>query len=363
MPHALIGSYTQALGHTSGGGVGVQRVACHVDGRVEPLGDSLAIRNGSFICVNRAGDRAYVVSEVEDHGDAGPDGCVTTLAIDVASGRVEVLAVNSTAGPGPAHCGIDWTGKRLLVANYGAGNAVVYPLNPDGVPGPPWAVLPHAGHGANSARQEGPHPHAVVPSPDGGWLYVVDLGIDRIVGYRLDGSAGVVIDPAAGLALPPGSGPRHLAFAPGGAHAWVDLELSSGVVALSYAPGTGALIAAQTRASLAGDPAAAGTNHPSEIATSPDGRFVVVANRGRDCLTSFRIDPARGTLEPVHDAPVGRTPRHFAFTPDGTQILLAEQDGHRVTSHRFDAVSGRIAPTGHGWDTPSPCAVCFLPQR
>ena len=358
MLHALIGTYTQALGHTSGGGVGVQRVACHADGRVEPLGDALPIHNASFICVNRAGDRAYVVSEVVDYGDAGPDGCVTTLALDVASGRTEVLAVASTAGPGPAHCAIDPSGTRLLVANYAAGNAVVYPLTPDGVPGPPSAVLPHTGRGPNPVRQEAPHPHAVVPSPDGRWLYVVDLGIDAIVGYRLDGSAGVVV-----TELPPGSGPRHLAFAPGGAHAWVDLELTSAVVALAYEPDTGALVPHQTCASLAGDPVDAGTNFPAEIAVSPDGRFVVVANRGRDCLTSFRVDPARGTLEPVHDAPVGRTPRHFAFTPDGTQILLAEQDGHRVTSHRFDSATGRITPTGHGWDTPSPCVVCFLPPH
>ncbi len=373
MFHALIGSYTHGLGHTRGGGAGVQRVTLDRDGRIAPVGGPLAIRNASFMCVNAAGDRAYVTSEVDDHRDPGndtgaPDGCVTTVALDQdlapalapAAARDHVLAVRSTAGPGPAHCGLDPSGTRLAVASYAGGYAIVFTLDGRGCPGPVAATLPHTGGGPHATRQTTPHPHQAVTSPDGRWLYVVDLGTDQIVGYRL-GDAGITRDLDAGAALPPGSGPRHLAFAPGAPTAWVGLELSSEVTALGYDPATGALTPRQTRSSLAEGPAPAETNFPSEIAVSPDGRFVVVANRGRDCLTSFACNPDDGRLTPVHDAPVGKTPRHFAFTPDGLAIVLAEQDGHRVTSHRFDPATGRITATGHGWDTPSPCAVCFLP--
>ena len=366
MQHALIGSYTHAMGHTVGGGVGVQRITLDRDGRIAPMGDPLAIRNASFICVNAAGDRAYVTSEIDDHrepdrGAAGPDGCITTVALDPAAAGDQVLAVRSTAGPGPAHCGLDPSGTRLAVASYAGGYAVVFALDDRGCPGPEAATLPHTGSGPHVTRQTAPHAHQAVASPDGRWLYVVDLGTDKIVGYRLS-AAGITRDPGAGAVLPPGSGPRHLAFAPDSPVAWVDLELSSEVTALGYDPATGALAPRQTLASLAEGPAPAETNFPSEIAVSPNGRFVVVANRGRDCLTSFAVNLNGGTLDPIHDAPVGKTPRHFAFTPDGHTLVLAEQDGHRVTSHRFDPATGRITATGHGWDTSSPCAVCFLPR-
>ena len=61
-------------------------------------------------------------------------------------------------------------------------------------------------------------------SPDGNYLYVPDLGIDRIVIYRVDVAAGTLTR-VGDTATAPGAGHRHFTFHPRGRVAYVINEL------------------------------------------------------------------------------------------------------------------------------------------
>ena len=74
---------------------------------------------------------------------------------------------------------VDKTGKILFVANYGNGTVASFALNPDGSIGQKTGFDQHTGKGPNAERQEGPHAHAVVLSPDNRFLFVPDLGLIR----------------------------------------------------------------------------------------------------------------------------------------------------------------------------------------
>src|SRR5439155_26219888 len=100
--------------------------------------------------------------------------------------------------------------------------------------------LPHHGSGPQTARQEGPHAHAVLPDPSGRWLLSVDLGTDSVRVCALDGAAGT-LTVRDEVALRPGSGPRHLAFHPRGDRAYVINELDPTVTLCRWDAARGTL--------------------------------------------------------------------------------------------------------------------------
>ena len=105
----------------------------------------------------------------------------------------------------------------------------------DGSLGEATATVQFSGSGPNPERQEGPHAHMVMPSPDGGFILAVDLGTDRLMAFRLDRERGTLspADPPW-TQLPPGAGPRHLAFHPHRPFAYVISELRSTVTVCRY---------------------------------------------------------------------------------------------------------------------------------
>ena len=60
---------------------------------------------------------------------------------------------------------------------------------------------------------------------------------------------------------------------------------------------------------------------PAQVGFSPDGRTLVVTERGSDRILTFPVE-SRGTLgEPMIHASVGRTPYGFGFTPTGVLVV------------------------------------------
>ena len=83
-------------------------------------------------------------------------------------------------------------GRYCLVANYETGNLCVLPIQGDGSLGEATDTVQFSGSGPNPERQEGPHAHMVMPSPDGGFILAVDLGTDRLMAFRLDRERGTL---------------------------------------------------------------------------------------------------------------------------------------------------------------------------
>ena len=86
---------------------------------------------------------------------------------------------------------------------------------------------------------------------------------------------------------------------------------------------------------------------PAQVGLSPDGRVLVVTERGTDSITSFAVT-ANGRLGDMRVVPSsGPTPYGFAFTPDGTTLIVteafrAEKGAAAASSYRVSM--GEIAP-------------------
>jgi 6-phosphogluconolactonase len=146
-----------------------------------------------------------------DEFDGQPVGAVSAFSIDT-NGKLKLLIQRPSMGKGPCYAALDREGRNLLVANYRSGSVAVIPVGRDGKLGEATEVVQHCGKSVHPERQNGPNPHCAVPDPANRYVFVCDLGLDKIMAYRFDSENGKLAphDPAF-IAMPLGSGPRHSA--------------------------------------------------------------------------------------------------------------------------------------------------------
>jgi 6-phosphogluconolactonase len=130
------------------------------------------------------------------------------------------------------------------------------------------------------------------------------------------------------------------------------------VMTFDFDPSNGSLRGKQTLSTL--PHGFAGTNFTSEIALSPDSRFVYVANRLHDSIGWFSIG-AEGTLAWVGEEWTrGDYPRSFAIDPSGGFLYSCNQRSDAITSFRIDRRSGALTFTGQYTPVGSPAHIVFL---
>lgn len=181
-------------------------------------------------------------------------------------------------------------------------------------------VSTHHGHGKNVIRQEAPHPHYIGPSPDGNYLLVTDLGLDKIFVY--DGSLHLI----SSVALPSGSGPRHIAAVDLGHIVCVN-ELDCSVTMLEYNGGVLSLV--QTLQLLAPGQ----SEQASGAAIRPYGHYIYVSNRGNNTICAVKLEGGRMKQKSVTFCG-GKMPRDFMIL--GKYMICANQGSSTVTVFKVE---------------------------
>jgi 6-phosphogluconolactonase len=292
----------------------------------------------------------YVCNEGE-----GAQAVISSLAID-AAGALHPLNQVSSGGAGPCYLSVDATNQSVFVADYSGSAVATYRVQPDGTLSQPVEHLDFKdarfGHtGPKSARQDAPHPHCAILTPDDRFLLVNDLGNDTITTFPVDAST-AKLGPPHVHERRAGSGPRHLAFHPNGRWIYAVDELDNhvdqlllnttrGDVAHGFPPQ--ALLTDTGHSISTLDAGFHGTNTAAEIAIAPSGRYVYVSNRGEDSLVVFTVDEATGALTVLQRiACGGKAPRHFTLDPTGNWLICGNQDSATVTVFARDQGTGRL---------------------
>jgi 6-phosphogluconolactonase len=318
-----------------------------------PLGLAVETSNPSFLELDVKRRLVFSVN-------ADPIGMVSSFAVE-PTGKLRPINQVASKGAGPARLALDKTGKFLLAANYTSGSIAVVPVAADGRLSDAAAFIQHSGKSLHPERQSGPHAHSCTLDAANRFLFVADLGLDKVMSYRFDADTGKLTpnDPPF-TGVKPGSGPRHLAFRPDGRFAYVVNELSSTVAVFSYDPNTGRLTETQTVSSL--PEYYDGPNAAAEIGVHPSGKWVYVSNRGNNTVVLFNVDAAKGTLTFVEEQGTGgKTPRHFGIEPSAKHLTITNQDSDQLLVCRIDEGNGRLKPSGLFADCPSPTCAQFLP--
>lgn len=327
-------------------------------GALTPVTLAAETPSPSFLALNPKAPFLYAVNEVNKFQDKASGG-VTAFAIDRATGKLTELNAQPSGGAGPCHVAVDATGSSVLVANYGGGSVSAYPIQRDGGLGAAASFIQHRGSSVDSRRQGEPHAHHVTMDRGNQFALVSDLGLDKIMVYRLDAKKGLLTpnDPPAGI-VEPGSGPRHLAFGRSGRYAYVINEMQCSVTALQFDPNQGTLASFQTISTLPGEKQSGYST--AELVMRPDGKFLYGSNRGHDSIVVYSVDRETGKLQVVqHQATLGKTPRSFGIDPLGRWLLAANQSSDTIVVFAIDPASGQLRAVGEPVAAPTPVSVVF----
>ncbi|MGH8017052.1 MAG: lactonase family protein [Opitutaceae bacterium] len=315
--------------------------------------DAANMSQAGFLAIHPDGRHLYAVGERER-------GVVRAFEIDRSSGKLETLNDRSSGGPGPCHVSLDRDGRHVFSANYTGASVSAIRIREDGALGAQTARMTYEGSSVHPTRQTKSFAHSANLDPSGRFLIVADLGSDRILVHRFDAETGALEpnDPAF-AAVAPGSGPRHFAFHPGGAHGYVVNELSNTVTVFDWDAAAGVLAEKQTLSTL---PAGFEEQTTSaEIVVHPNGRFLYTSNRGHDSIAIFSIDAATGKLTAIgHEPSGGDTPRNFALAPGGRWMLVANQASDSIIVFAVDGEQGALRRHGPSIPVPNPTCVRFL---
>lgn len=199
------------------------------------------------------------------------------------------------------------------------------------------------------------HIHCTVFSPDNKYLFVTDLGKDRIYRFNVHSNS-IDYNDSVYFDLEKGSGPRHLVFHPSNKYVYVINELSGKVTGFNYFDGI--LSPFQYVAS----DSTSGTNNKGsgDIHISPDGKFLYSSNRlVADGISIFSIDNESGLLTKIAYQDTGAHPRNFAISSDGRFLLVASRDNNEIGVFERNMENGLLKSTGMKEQISKPVCIIF----
>ncbi len=348
----LIGTYTKP---GKSDGIYVYKFNS-VTGEFSNRSQASGIKNPSFLTVSKDRKHVYSVSEVGD-GEGG----VSAFSFDPATGKLEFLNSASSGGDGPCYVSVDDKNKFVFVGNYSGGSLSAIPVNADGSLGSDIQSIQHKGSSILK-NQDKPHVHATVLSPDNNYLYVPDLGTDKVNIYNVDitKSAPLTLANPAFASVDAGNGPRHFTFHPNGKFAYLIQEMTGNVEVFGYKKGK-----LYPKQSVALPPQGyKGPIDAADIHISPDGQFLYGSLRGDiDEVVIYKID-RKGKLTFVgRQSTLGKNPRNFAIDPTGNFLLVGNGGSDEIVIFKRNKETGLLTPTGKTIKVGAPVCLKFVPIK
>ncbi len=365
------GTYTtrQSNNQSAGtGSVGIYGFQWNSDaGSLQGLHPAATTSNPSFLALHPNGRFLYAVNEGVVNADGGSASADRISAFAIgdqgATGELAPLGSVSSVGKGPCYLTVDATGRWLFAANYQSGIIAVFAIQSDGRLSEARQMIQQQGAGPVADRQKSAHAHEAVPSPDGRFLLVPDLGADRIFIYQFDAASGTLSPnqiPAA--VMPPGYGPRHLVFSKDARLVYVVTELADRILTMRWDATAGVLTPLAETPALPAN--FSGQRSGAEIALHPNGKFLYSSSRGdSNTIAIFRLG-ADGVPVPAGSVPSGgRTPRFFGIDPSGHCLIATNQDSSNVVIFRIDPDTGMLHSQGEPLRVPAPVDFVFARGR
>jgi 6-phosphogluconolactonase (cycloisomerase 2 family) len=181
--------------------------------------------------------------------------------------------------------------------------------------------------------------------PDGNFVFVSDLGTDRIYIYKFDKVNGKLtpndqpylqasraqvrgisysIRIAVGLMWSTRSLPRCSTWPNDADKGTLEIKQSTSTLPEKFA----------------------GTNYPAAIKLSADGRFLYVSNRNFNSASIYEINSEGWMIRVGDEWTRGHYPFDIALDPSGNFLYAMNTNNDSVTSFRVDKTTGKLAFTG-----------------
>jgi 6-phosphogluconolactonase len=342
--------------YTSGASKGIYVYRFYTEtGKMAFLNEIDDIRNPSYLCVSA--NNKFVYAVIEDGITSG----VSAFSFDAKQGKLALINKQPSGGADPCYISVDRAQKNVFVANYSGGSVAVLPILPGGSLGPISQNIQDNGRSVNNDRQQGPHVHTAILSPDEKYVLYTDLGTDKVSINRYHSAAELPLSETDVVNINPGEGPRHLVFSNDSKYVYLLTEMGSAVHVYDY---TGGKLEEKQSISILAD-GFKGKTAGAAIKISPDGKFLYASNRlETNDITVFAIDPADGKLTLVEHTPTnGINPRDFTIDPTGNYLLVANQNSDTILEYRINKATGKLTRTSNTLTIGNPVCLKFTPAE
>lgn len=301
--------------------------------------------NATYLDIHK--DRLYAVKKGKTKS-----GIATYDISDPNTGDLNLIEDCLEEGASGCHLTLTSDKNYLVDAVYLSGEIRLYRVDERGVVTERLDVFQIEGDGPHE-RQDSPHSHFVVETPDRKYIAAVDLGADKIVTLEIKDDQLVKV---AESSVTAGSGPRHLVFDNNGRYAYIFTELSNEVIVAAYEDGKFSTL--KTYSAL--PDSFNGHSQGAAIRKHPNGRFIYVSNRGHDSIAVFEIISDGKELKRIQiESTNGDWPRDFNITPDGNFLVCAHERSHNVVLFKINEAGTIVRQEGE-LEAPEGVFVGFL---
>ncbi|WP_228451656.1 lactonase family protein [Chryseobacterium sp. SN22] len=312
-----------------------------LSGKLSKVTSIKGILNPSFLTVSPNGKYVFACTESKTKNG----GSVSSFAFDPERKSLTLISKQKSGGENPVYLTVHQNGKWLVNGNYTEGSISVYPVSENGQIQPYVQNFQFTEGSIDPNRQARAHIHSTVFSPDLNYIFLPDLGADKIRTYRFKSEEEQPLQPATipFTATVPGSGPRHFTFHPNGKFAYCIEEMGGAVSVYSYDNGKlDYLQRIDTHSEKYRE-----DFESSDVHVSPDGRFLYASNRGNEnniAIFSIRDD---GTLKTVgYQSTKGKHPRVFNLDPEGKFLIATNAGTGTVVVFRRNPDTGLLKKVG-----------------
>ena len=272
-------------------------------------------------------------------------GSVSSFEFNPQNKTLTFLNSQKSGGENPVYVAIHENGKWLVNANYNEGSVSVYPILKNGEIAPIAQNFQYSDGSVNKERQTRSHVHSAIFSPQYDYLFLPDLGADKIRCYQFNKSQK---QPLTETKIPftktdLEAGPRHFTFHPNQKFGYCIEEMSGTISVYEYEKGTLKKI---QRINTHPDDITEGFES-SDIHISPDGKFLYASNRGKENnIAIFSID-TNGLLKNIgYQSTLGEHPRIFALDETGKFLIATNVNSGNVIVFKRDKKTGMLTNTG-----------------
>ncbi len=339
----FVGSYNYSLWSQKADGNGIS--VCELDnktGAMELLSSYEQLRNPSYLVFENS--ILYAIEEIPE--DLEPRLC----AFKIKNNRLELFSSKVLKGSSACHISINSQRTQIAVSYYASGGLELISLNPNGTIGKLIFNISHNGHSINPKRQEASHIHSSIFSPDGKYLFVADLGIDKVIVYDL-----TTKKIKQSLSLKPGSGPRHLAWHKNQKHFFIVNELNNTLSLCKFEDSKLKLINTISTTK----PNSNTDSYAAAIKIHPNGQYIYVSNRGEDSIAVFKFVENKAFELTQSISCQGKFPRGLALSKDAKILLVANQNSDNIYSYFIDPQTGLLNESGQALNLGTAVCIAF----
>ncbi|MFB9261643.1 lactonase family protein [Bradyrhizobium erythrophlei] len=202
-----------------------------------------------------------------------------------------------------------------------------------------WTYAHHVGGLVN--------PSFLITDPKRRALYMVHGDSDFVSAFAIDAATGALVP--LGQAATGGKNGVHLTLAPSGQFLLVANYATGSIATLPIRPDS-SLEPSVHLLDLPGETGPHRTeqtfSHPHCVVPAPSGRFILVPDKGLDCVFTLAFDAADGRLEIVSRVAMrsGAGPRHLVFHPHLSFAFIVNELESSVATCRWDEKAGKLMP-------------------